>query len=403
MIFRKPDFANRCRLPQVVVLMLIVMLSACKSGDSSKYVEAIEAGQLGIQGIRIETDNPVISADGYAQYTAFGLPKDTAAAEMDISSKVRWYISDDAQATIDGNGLLKARADGEVNVIAEFANYATSSIQQINTAALTTINITGVDTVDECQNLQLGAVGLFDDGTSRPISSQVSWSVTDGSATIAADGILRTYLEGIVNVTAESAGVLGQADITVNPGLQTITLSPLDSVITKGSTLVFSARGDYASQQLDVTNNSTWNSSDTAISTFNNGAEHAKISAVGVGTSTIMVECGGTTAETTLTVTEQVEFKHIKIIGASPVTVSETDDTYQLELRAYFTDNSIRDVTEDAIWSIDSAGDTNLEISNISGSKGEISINPGKGTARIRAEYEYENKNDSAFINVIVE
>lgn len=391
------------KLGFVTVLMLLVSflvtLSACKQGESNKYVEAIEAGQLEIQGIRIETGNPIINADGYAQYTAFGLPIDSGAAEVDISNKVRWSISDDALATIDSNGLLQAKADGAVNVIAEFSKYSTSAVQEINTANLTAINITGVDVVVECQNLQLDAEGQFDDGTTRPISSQVTWSVTDGAATISTDGILRTVLDGVMNVTAESAGLVGEVDITVTPGLQTITLSPMDSTISKGSTLQFSALGSYASQQVDITKNSSWSSSDTTVATFNNQAEHEKVSAVGVGSTIIEVECGGEIVETTLTVTELATFRYIRIDGAHPVTVKETDGTHQLELRALYTDGSTKTVTEDANWSIESLGDTDLEISNISGSKGEITINPGKGTARIRADYE----NDSDMINVIVE
>ncbi len=286
----------------VLILMLVMSVAACKDGDSTRFVEAIEAGQLEILGIRIETDNPIVNADGYSQYAAFGLPIDSTASEVDISNKVRWSLANDTLATINSNGLLLAKTDGDVNVIAEFANYRASSVQRINTSFITGITITGVADVDECQNLQLKAEGAFADGSIRPISDVVTWSVTSGEAIIGSNAILKTFAAGTVAVTAESEGILGNAEVSVIDSLQTITLSPLAPSIVQGSTLSFSAIGNYAAQQLDITNNGTWSSADTSVAAFDNSAEYEQVSAPGVGATTIQVACGGVTADTTLTV-----------------------------------------------------------------------------------------------------
>lgn len=384
-------------LYKFTIPVILALLSACTDdGDGFKFVEAIESSKLGITDIRIETDNPVINAGENSQYRAYGIPSDPAASESDITKKVRWMVADETLASISDTGLLTAKMDGDVNVRAEFADFSANFVQTINTANLLGLTISGVNDVDECRNLQLTALGDYDDGTTRLITDQVTWSTTAAEATIDSTGLLRTFSAASVDVTAEASGVSGTATVNVTDSLQQITLSPLTPALETGEDVIFSATGSYASGTEDITDNTTWTSADTSIASF----VDETLTGVATGTVIVTAACGGVTAETTASVTQALQLQFVEINnGVSSVTVNESDGTVQLELTANYSDGSEVNVTADATWSIDSESGTSLEISNSSGSEGEVTINLGTGSATIRADYE----NEFDLINIIVE
>ncbi|MGR9107449.1 MAG: DUF4082 domain-containing protein, partial [Gammaproteobacteria bacterium] len=84
------------------------------------------------------------------------------------------------------------------------------------------------------------------------------------------------------------------------PTLQSIAVTPANATIDEGTSLQFTATGNYSNGSTqDLTGQSVWNSSNTAVATINSAGLASGVSA---GTSTISATSNGITGSTGLTV-----------------------------------------------------------------------------------------------------
>jgi uncharacterized repeat protein (TIGR03803 family) len=75
------------------------------------------------------------------------------------------------------------------------------------------------------KTLQLAATGTYADGTTRDVSSSVTWSSSKTAvATITTTGIVSTMAIGTSTITATSGGVASSATMTVTPGTAVETI-----------------------------------------------------------------------------------------------------------------------------------------------------------------------------------
>lgn len=126
----------------------------------------------------------------------------------------------------------------------------------------------------------------------------VSWSSSDVSVATVNNGIVIAVSEGVTTITASCGGKSASCVVTVlkkTIPVSSVTLTPASLTLIQGesTTLAFSVSPADATDQT-----ATWSSSNSSIVTVEDG----KVTAIREGTATISVNCGGKSADCTVTV-----------------------------------------------------------------------------------------------------
>ena len=127
---------------------------------------------------------------------------------------------------------------------------------------LTGITVGPAVTIQTGKTVQMSAVGTYDDGSQKTLSSNVFWSTgADSIATISKSGMVTGVGPGQATITGASGTVVGSATVTVTLGsLTSIKVTSQDGLsnITYGSSEQFVATGTANGEQIDITDSVTW-------------------------------------------------------------------------------------------------------------------------------------------------
>jgi 6-phosphogluconolactonase (cycloisomerase 2 family) len=131
---------------------------------------------------------------------------------------------------------------------------------------------------------QFTATGKFSDGTTKALAN-VTWSTSDSTvATINSAGLLNSFKQGAITVSATSGAILGNSSFTIGPPVAIgLTISPATASVVIGSAdptelsalLVFT---DGSTQ--DVSSQAAWSSTNTSTATIDT---HGNVTAIHVG------------------------------------------------------------------------------------------------------------------------
>ena len=163
--------------------------------------------------------------------------------------------------------------------------------------------------------VQFTATGSYSDGSSRDLTTTVTWASSDTSvATVSASGLASAANRGTATISASSAGVTGSTSFTVAaPALVSLAVTPGDATLGfLGATQQFRATGAYTDQgTADLTNDVTWSSSNAAVVTI--GPDGFASAAASTGSSNVSARSGNVSASAavglrTATVSGQVSF-----------------------------------------------------------------------------------------------
>ena len=170
-----------------------------------------------------------------------------------------------------------------------------------STATLVSISVTPYSPA----NLAVGstqrfvATGIYSDGTTPTITSQVTWTSSNSSIAGIATGLATGVAVGSTSITASESGITSPSVtltvITSASGLSSIAVTPaFPADLGVGASLQLAALGTYADgTTADITAKVTWTSSNTAVAAiFANGA----VTGEGSGTANIMAALSGITS-----------------------------------------------------------------------------------------------------------
>jgi len=243
--------------------------------------------------------------------------------------------------------------------------------------ALTSITVTPTATkVAPGDSKQFKAMGHFDNGSNRDITSTVTWSSSKTAvATIDPAGLALAVDSGSTNITATSNGISGATSFNV-ANLSNISIVPLNKKINPTQTQQFQCFANYDNQEnRDVTSQAAWTSSDTNVATIDAAG---LATAVAAGQTTITATFKGDQATTTLTVNQLVS------ITLSPIGPAiQVPGTQQFKALGKFDDNSVLDVTNLATWSSDTVTTATVNDSDHKGLATSVAI----GQTEISATY----------------
>jgi hypothetical protein len=134
---------------------------------------------------------------------------------------------------------------------------------------LTGVTVGPAVTIQTGNNVQMSAVGTYNDGSQKTLTSGVFWSSgTDSVATISKSGMVSGVGPGQVTITGASGTVVGSATITVTLGsLTSIKVTSQDGLnnITYGSSEQFVATGTANGQQINITDSVTWSTNPNQV------------------------------------------------------------------------------------------------------------------------------------------
>lgn len=275
-----------------------------KDGSGESYYDKIEvvfagpAGPVAVSGVSLNKTTTSIEAGQSEQLTATVLP-----ANADNKS-VTWASDNTSVATVDQNGNISALAPGTATI--------TVTTTDGNKTATCTVTVTAPPAPIDVQSISMKSATTIGIGASETLTvtynpadantnKALSWSSNNTSvATVDANGKVTGVAAGTATITATTAnGKTATCSVTVQAVAVTgVSLNKTSASLQIGESETLTATVTPA----DATNkNITWESSNPAVATVNNG----QVKAIAEGSATITVKTvdGNKTATCSVTVT----------------------------------------------------------------------------------------------------
>lgn len=373
-----------------LVLGVLLVLSAC-TGDGRPIQEAVETDMLNLIDIRIDTPDgfaskPVLNHGDKLKFTLVGITK---SGEVALSGdNRRWAVNDPNLVSINQDGVLTAKADGEVLVEVQVGGWTAITELTVEQAQLRAIEISKSDTsamaeLEPCLPENYTAIGTYESsvpgGESRPLFN-VAWSLADptqGSIGTLDDIGLNVPVTGFsttteidtfkliasVDIPGSDIPFSDEETITVLNSLSRIDITPNNLDLELGGSAVnISARGNYnvvegkrlEAASLPITNSVAWSLPDNNnVVTL---SDEDMLRAVEIGGSSITASCGNISTTKTIQVLEEGSTANVDLVfqGGSSRTIRLSEMGVQLRLSNGGSYSATNDKTNDATWTIDS-------------------------------------------------
>jgi hypothetical protein len=355
-----------------------------KTGSTTLTVTAAT-----LVSIQVTPPSPSAAKGTTVPFVATGIYTDNTT--QNITTQVTWGSTAQTVATISNaggtQGVATAVDTGTTTITATSGLIVGSATLTVTAATLVSIAVSPTDpTIPKGTSQQFVAIGTYTDNSTQNLTTQVLWqSSTVGVATISnatgSNGRADSAGVGTTTISATFGGVMGSTTLTVtNAALASISVTPTDPSIAKGTSLQFTASGlftDGTSQ--DLTTQATWGSTNSVVADI--GATTGLAHGDTTGTVTISATFGGQTGTTTLTVTPAT-LVSLQIVPSNPSVAKGSD--LQFTALGTYTDNTVQDLTTQVTWT--ALINTVATISNAAGSQG-LAHAAGVGATTIRATF----------------
>jgi hypothetical protein len=325
-----------------------------------------------------------IGAGGATRFTADATLSDGSHA--DVTTVALWSV-DATVATIDGRGLVHARAPGKTLVSASFGGATGFGTLVVTGARLTSLFIEPADpTVGVGVALSFRAVGLYSDGTRADVTEQVMWQ-TSNPTVLPLDGRGRgvTRSVGTALVLAYVDNLVAASTVSVIPAaLKSLTIQPSDVLLMAGGTTRLTAVATYADgTTFDVTDSVTWTSASPMIVAVSSAAgSGGVVRALQPGQTTVTARLAEASASARVTVSPAA----LTSLTIEPQTSAvAVGGSIALTARGTFADGSTRDLTNEVFWS--STDDGTATVANIGGGRPGLVTGVKAGSVTIAAFY----------------
>ena len=338
-----------------------LVLAAC--GGSSTPAPTLQSIQV--------TGAASAAAGTSAQLAATAIYSDNS--HQDVTASASWSSSNTSIATVSG-GKVSAVQVGGAQISASLNGVSANLSFTVSHATLTALQLTpATPSLAMGMTLQLTATGVFSDGSTQNLTSQVSWASANSAVASVSNaagslGMGTGLSVGSTAVTATSGSVSGSATVTVTAAvLEAIQVTPAAASLAAGVTQQLKATGvfsDHSTQ--DLTAQVSWASGNTAVAAVGTGASNpGLLKATSVGTATISAESGSISGSAALTVTAAT-LVSIQITPQAPSIAAGT--TQQFTATGTYSDNSTQNLTSSVTWASSNTGVAT--ISNAAGSNG---------------------------------
>jgi len=185
-------------------------ITAALSGITSP-AETLTVTSISLTSVKINPASPANLMIGSTQrFTAIGFYSD--GSTVDITLQVNWTSSNNDIASILSNGTATGSAAGTTNIKATLSGITSQpvTLTVISLPSLFRIIILPVSSavINVGATMHYTAVGIYLDGSTIDITSQVNWTSSDDTvAFIFSGGSATGVTAGITYITAASGGV----------------------------------------------------------------------------------------------------------------------------------------------------------------------------------------------------
>ena len=181
--------------------------------------------------------------------------------------EITWRVEDDAVASVDGGGLVRAVSVGSTVVEAASGSHtATVALEVASAVASATVTAPRDSLIPSVFDTTRIAIQLRD-AANNPLTRAVQWSSSDPTIlTIdATTGLARGILPGTARVTASGPGFSFTKDIRVLPAVARIVVTLDTRAVPLGETMRPTAQLLAANDQPITGRPVTWTASGTAV------------------------------------------------------------------------------------------------------------------------------------------
>ena len=214
---------------------------------------------------------------------------------------VTWATSDATKATVNTSGLVTAVAAGTATITATSETKTGTSTITVSPPPVASVTVTpAAATLGVGSTQQLTATTL--DANGNTLSGRaVTWATSDATkATVNASGLVTAVAAGTATITATSETKTGISTITVSPPpVASVTVTPAATTLGVGTTQQLAAILKDANGNVLTGQSIAWSTSDATKATV---SQSGLVTAVAVGSATIIATSGGKTGTAAITV-----------------------------------------------------------------------------------------------------
>jgi trimeric autotransporter adhesin len=335
----------------------ITATASSMQGSANLTVNAV----ANLTAIGVSPASTSVSAGAKQQFTATGHYSD--GTTKDLTASAQWKSSNAAVASIDAAGVATGIAAGVATITATASSMQGSANLTVNAVAnLTAIAITPqLSSIPISTTQQFSAIGTYSDGSTRDLSSLVTWnSSSTVTATIDAHGLVTSIAAGTTTITAMLGSVTQTITIAVStPTISDIFVSPDGLTEPIGVAQQYTATADYSDgSSSDLSSGITWVSSAPAVATVDSSGV---VTTVGQGTTTISATVGSFSDSSTLTVVPA----HLQSITVTPSATKLAAGTLlQFTATGNFDDGSTQPLTS-LTWSSSAQNLLTIDVNGV--------------------------------------
>ncbi len=280
------------------------------------------------------------------QFAATGTFSD--GTTQDITATANWSSSNTSLASITVSGLLTARNVGTVTITAASGAINGGTPATVNAANLASIAIApGNLTLAATTSQQLTAVGTFNDGSTRDLTSQVAWATSNAPVVkISSNGLVRGLVAGTAPISASLGSVSASMTVNVsNAQIVSISITPAGSTIAASTKLALTATGSFSDSSTQVINRDvTWASDNAGVATV---GPTGLLTAIAAGGANIQASLGGVTATVPITV-NGITLVSMQLTPATATLAPASMLSYVA--KGIFSDGSTQNITNSVTW-----------------------------------------------------
>lgn len=302
----------------------------------------------------------------------------------DVTPQAGWKTSDSTIATANSAGVLTGVKAGSITVTATDEGVSGTLPLAVSQAALSSISISGGNSLAAGASEQLTAQGKYTDGSTQNLTSQVTWQSSDATvASVNSAGSLTSSKAGSVTITASMNSVTATTNVTVTaPVLTGIAVGIPSPSLTSGSTEQLTATGTYSDKSTqNLTTQVAWQSSDITVTAIGGGG---LLTALKAGTVTVSASMNSIVGTGTVT----VNAPSLSSITITPSVFSISAGlTKQLSAQGVYSDGTSQDITGQVTWKSGTTGAATIDaaglVTGVSAGTSTItaSLNSKQGTA----------------------
>lgn len=269
--------------------------------------QQIEEQQIRVESVSISQSAVSLEVGFTVQLTASVYPSSATNKE------VVWSSANSSVASVSSSGLVTAVGEGAAIITASAdgkKGECTVSVVK-KTIAVSEIKLDKTElTLYEGDEVILTASVLPEEATDKTIV----WTTSDKSVLSVESGKVEALGKGKATITASVGGMSASCTVDVLRPVSGISLNKtdLELPLEKSETLIASILPSDATPREDI----KWSSSNTDVATVDGG----KVTAVGMGSTTISVSLEGYTAECNVNV-KGMEYGRVAIIDLKPVDI----------------------------------------------------------------------------------